>query len=312
MAFINCSCGMRNSTLNPRCIACRLPITEAPGSSRAPSATATPVLSIGARLGSWELGEQLGEGASARVFRARHVDTSVAAALKVMRQSADHATQRRFAREARVLSSLEHSSLATVLDVFEAQGHVCLALELSTGSTLEQRLTAGAVGTELTAVVAAQISGALATLHAAGLVHRDVKPANVLLTEQRGERVHARLIDLGLVLSLDNQLDSLRTESGMLVGSLAYAAPEVVLGGRAEPGSDVWSLGVMIFEMLAGKRPFDAPTRSGLAKEIVAGTVGQMPIAPPLSDLLPRMLSREPAARPRADELWRALDGSAQ
>ncbi len=144
-------------------------------------------------------------------------------------------------------------------------------------------------------------------MHIAGIVHRDVKPANIILV-QRPPQPHACLVDLGLARSVDGSLDSLRTEAGAVLGSLSYTAPETILGQPATPASDIWSLGITGFELLTGAPPFKASSRAGLASVIVNSEAPIPPAGPEVQALFQRMLEKEPQrrcgdARKLADEL---------
>ena len=316
MSFVTCSCGTRNSAFNPRCIACGKPVAEIPSTlaaSQPPRATprgqGAPL--PGTRFGSWVVRSAIGRGASGHTVLADHVTTGEMAALKILSEegATTSPSGRRFLREARVLRRVEHPHLARILDVSDTDERPWMALEYLDGPSLEEHTKERALERRHALHVLSQIADALSAVHAAGIVHRDVKPANVVLLALQPD-VDARLVDLGLARSFDQPLDSLRTETGVVIGSLAYAAPEVVVGEMAAPASDVWALGVMAFELFVGRLPFAAPTRAELAAAIVAGAIPLCdgPGSATVAAMLDRRLDHRPSS---ASDVARAFVAAA-
>jgi hypothetical protein len=212
-------------------------------------------------------------------------------------------------REALAARRLRHERCVRAYDVGHDASHVYIAYEYVPGRTVREALRAGALTDADTVEVAAQVLDALAHAHRTGIVHRDVKPSNILL-EDRGE-IAVRLLDFGLA-----QFDGADTLTavGDVPGTLAYIAPERLAGGEATPESDVWSVGVLLWESLSGRHPFWGVPLQEVARAIQDG-------APPLATergQLPRRLvaavdsalAHEPEARPRASELATQLRNS--
>ncbi|MCA8926075.1 MAG: protein kinase, partial [Planctomycetes bacterium] len=203
------------------------------------------------KFGDYTLRGVLGRGGMSTVFRAHDPSLSREVALKVCTPGAASAEEsQRLVREGRVLAQIRHPHLVTLLDAGEHHGAAYLVMELIQGETLEDRLRrAGPLPLEEAVDLVVKLAHALGALHARGIVHRDVKPANVLLTPE-GEPL---LTDLGLA-----QGDALSrlTETGVCVGTPAYLAPEQIRRSRTTPAADVYALGVLLYEQLSGRLPF--------------------------------------------------------
>jgi len=229
------------------------------------------------------------------VFRASREDGSVVA-LKVLRPelSGDEGYRRRFEREGRIASSLTHPHLVEVVDAGEADGWSYLASRFVPGESLAERLERdGPLPVETVVQIASEVGTALDTLHASDLVHRDVKPSNVMLA-QRG----AELTDFGVARAT---ADSVLTAPGRVVGTLDYLAPEVIRGEPAQPPADVYALGCLLYECLTGAPPFGSRPFA----EAAVAHVSEDPPDPSRRDL-PRQLwtalrhglAKDPADRP--------------
>jgi eukaryotic-like serine/threonine-protein kinase len=245
------------------------------------------------RVGRYQLDEVLGEGASGVVYRARD-DTGTTVALKLLRaEAADETVRRRFVREARLAREIRSSHVVPILEVDEAGGATYLVMPYYAGGSLRDRLRAARrLGLDETLAVAAQLGRGLDALHERGIVHRDVKPSNVLLDGEGG----AALADFGLARGADwTRL----TRDGQVVGTPQYLAPELIEGGEATPASDVYALGCVLYECLAGHPPF----RARHPAELAFAHLTETPAAPPevsgdVADALLMALEKEPAARP--------------
>jgi serine/threonine protein kinase len=203
-------------------------------------------------LGPWQLDELIGEGGMGLVFRAMHAETGAVAALKLIKPqlARDEEHRRRFVREARAAREVRHRHLVGVLDAGESDGRAWLALEFVAGRPLDARLRDGGPLPAADAIrMAAEIGSALDAIHAAGLVHRDVKPANILF-DAAG---HSRLTDFGLATGADY---SVITQPGKVLGTMDYLAPELIRGEPPGPGSDLYALGCAVYECFAGHPPF--------------------------------------------------------
>jgi eukaryotic-like serine/threonine-protein kinase len=218
----------------------------------------------------YRLGRKIGEGASGTVYEAEHVDLGRNVALKILHAGSASAPEpmERFRREARAVASLSHPNLVQLYDFgksFDGRGY--LAMELCPGETLDARLRAGPMGWRLAAHIAIETAKALAAAHAAGLVHRDLKPHNLMLidSEPRPEAPSVKLLDFGIatVLTPDRRppTDKERALRGFVVhGTPEYMAPEQVTGDTVDGRADLYALGCVLYEMLTGVRAFDGPS----------------------------------------------------
>jgi serine/threonine protein kinase/cyclophilin family peptidyl-prolyl cis-trans isomerase len=207
-------------------------------------------------LGKYELLALLGSGAYAEVYRARDTRLKHIVALKLLKPAliADDDALHRFLLEAQVACDLFHTNIATVLDLGETEGRVFLAMRFIDGPSLAQRLKdKGAISWDEALEITCQVGSALAFAHAKGLVHRDVKPANILLGSEG-----AVLTDFGLVRAME--AGSNLTRTGSFIGTPQYMPPEVWQGQPAGPSADQYALACVLVEMLTGKALFDAPT----------------------------------------------------
>jgi serine/threonine protein kinase len=255
----------------------------------------------GARLldGRYRLGARLGGGAVAEVFRGVDERLARPVAVKLFRGDAAEQLQRHEA-EMRTLASLDHPSLVTVYDAGDDEGQPYLVMQLVEGNTLADELRRGPLGPDRTARYGATLADALAYVHAQGFVHRDVKPANVLISGDG--RVH--LADFGIARLVDS---AHVTSTGEVLGTPAYFAPEQVSGRPVGPAADVYALGIVLLECLTGRRPFE-----GTAMEVAMARVNRDPELPaslpePWRDLLRAMTAREAAQRVTAPQAADAL-----
>ena len=257
--------------------------------------------------GRYQLGERLGGGAVADVFRGVDKRLERPVAVKVFRGDAA-AQLHRHEAEMRTLASLDHPSLVSVFDAGTAEetGQPFLVMQLVEGHTLADELHEGPLTAERAATYGAALADALAYVHARGFVHRDVKPANVLIAADG--RVH--LADFGIARLVDSAHE---TRTGDVLGTPAYFAPEQVAGEPVAAPADVYALGIMLIEALSGERPFE-----GTAMEIALARVNRSPDVPTTlsqgwQTLLAAMTARNPRDRPSAgqvaDNLRRLAEG---
>jgi serine/threonine protein kinase len=194
--------------------------------------------------------------------------------------AADGRYRERFARESRLAAAIDHPHVLPIYDAGEDQGRLYLVMRYVQGADLGRRLgLGGPLDLETTAEVIAQVASALDAAHAHGLVHRDVKPANILIADRPAGPPHCYLADFGISRDLEASEDLTRT--GALMGSVDYVAPEMVQEGRGDPAGDVYALGCVAFECLAGRPPF----RRGSDVSTLWAHVNEPP--PVLSDRLP-------------------------
>jgi serine/threonine protein kinase len=264
-------------------------------------------LQPGDAFGDFVIDDQLGEGGMGIVFRAIREDGAVVA-LKVIKPGlvADEKTARRFAREARAASEVDHPHLIDLIDAGDVDGVGYLAMRYVAGKSLDDRIRAhGPLPGEDTTRIVAEIASALDALHAAGLVHRDVKPSNILLDEERG----ALLTDFGLAKRRDY---SMLTAPGQMLGTLDYIAPEMLRGEEPGPSADLYALGCVVCECLSGEPPFGGRSmfEVGMAHlgDPPPDPCGSRADAPPaLSEVALRALAKEPSQRPASATVYAEL-----
>jgi serine/threonine-protein kinase len=271
---------------------------------------------IGRTLGRYRIVEQLGEGGMGAVFRAEDPRLERDVALKVLHGGPllDESARRRLRLEARALSRLLHPNIATLFDLDSEAGVDFLVLEFVAGRTLADTLAEGPLPEPRARAIALEVAAALEAAHELGVVHRDLKPGNVVLTP----RGHAKVLDFGLAqfLPAAGALSSAPTANAApagIAGTLPYMAPEQVRGAGADARSDLWALGVLLFEMTTRARPFAQEEFASLLYAIVHDSAPRLRdlrpgLSPALEAIVARCLEKEPARRfADAPALIRAL-----
>ena len=255
-------------------------------------------------LGRYRPIRPLGSGGMGHVWLARDERSGLDIALKIVAREGK--SGHRAEREARAAASLRHPRCQRILSLARDPSHVYIAYEYVPGRTLREALRSGELDDRATLEVGAQIAEALAHAHGRGIVHRDVKPSNVLLAE--AARVDVRLLDFGLAQMAE--FDTL-TGLGDIPGTLAYISPERLQGLPATPAADVWAVGVIVWEALAGEHPFWGGDLSETSRSIEAGAPALETLRPDLPEHVHRTVSAalvaNPQRRPSAGRLAEEL-----
>ena len=278
-------------------------------------------LSSGTRLGSYEIIAPLGAGGMGEVYRARDTNLGRDVALKTLPDRVTHDPERlaRFRREAQVLAALNHPHIASIYGVEEVSGQRFLVLELVEGETLAARDPRGPLPFDEALAIAREIAEALQAAHEKGIIHRDLKPANIALTPH--DRV--KVLDFGLAKATDAAAASdvaalnsptitspaMLTGMGVILGTAAYMSPEQAKGRQADKRSDVWAFGCVLFEMLAGRRPYEgddvSETLAAVLKSDPPWNALPPSLSPAVRSLLDGCLEKNP--RERISDLSTAL-----
>lgn len=244
--------------------------------------------------GAYRVLSTLGAGGEGAVVRASRVSDEIPVAVKRLHlhRVADGEARTRFEREARALNGLEHPNIIRMLDYgFDDHGPY-LVMELLTGRTLDALLRDGPLPPEVALELGIQIAAGLAHAHAEGVVHRDLKPENVFVEDVPGRGLCAKLLDFGLARFFDHDrwadAESL-TREGTVLGTPLYMPAEQSLGQQADTRSDVYAVGVVIFEMLAGVPPFDAADRLSLVRAHAMSPLPPLAVARTSLTVLPEL-----------------------
>ena len=268
-------------------------------------------LSPGTSLGHYDVTSLLGEGGMGQVWQATDTQLNRQVALKILPDAFADDPDRlaRFTREAHILASLNHPNIAAIYGIEEAEGTRALVLELVEGPTLADRIAHGPVPIDEALPIAKQIAEALEAAHEAGVIHRDLKPANIKVREDGTVKV----LDFGLAKALDPNpegdpsqsptLTAAATQMGVIMGTAAYMSPEQARGKVVDKRSDIWAFGCVLFEMLTGRRVFEAGDVSEVLALVLVKDVEltSVPTDVPTSirTLLGRCLTKEPRDRLR-------------
>jgi non-specific serine/threonine protein kinase len=252
---------------------------------------------IGTTVSHYRILEKLGEGGMGVVYKAQDTRLERLVALKFLPPDLTDVPEakQRFITEARAASALNHPNVATVYDIGEADLRSFIAMELVEGETLKSRLKAGRLSIEQVKAIGLQIAEGLHAAHSKGIVHRDIKPDNLLFTRDG----HIKIMDFG-VAKLGN---GGMTRTGTTVGTLAYMSPEQLVAEDVDSRSDLWSFGVVLYEMVAGEQPFRRGSEAAVIYEILNKEpapleVHRPDVPPTLRAVISQLLQKDPAMRP--------------
>jgi serine/threonine protein kinase/Tol biopolymer transport system component len=265
---------------------------------------------IGSTISHYQILERLGGGGMGVVYKAKdlRLDRWVALKFLLVERGASDEDRRRFLREAKASSALDHPNICGVYDIGESDdGRLYLAMAYVPGETLKSRIAHGTLTSAEAVDIAAQIADGLAEAHSKKITHRDIKPANVIV----GDGGRIKIVDFGLAGLADQ---TRLTRPGIAIGTASYMSPEQCRGEAADPSTDLWALGVVLYEMLSGRLPFP-----GERPEAVIRAILQRPpdplrgLEPELERIVLRALEKDPADRyPNAEAMRADLEGFRQ
>jgi len=260
----------------------------------------------GTVVGQYIIEAKLGRGGQGVVYLGRDTHLNRRVALKFLPPALvdDVSARLRFIREAQTAAAVQHPNVCRIYAIETTdEGEPFIAMAYCQGVTLRQALNDAVLSIADAVDIAAQIAAGLSAAHAQGVVHRDIKPGNVMLTDEG-----VKILDFGLARFLDS---SQITSAGSLLGTASYISPEQIRCEPADPRSDVWSLGIILYEMLTGAPPFTGSHPDAICYAITHEPIRPSTMGVPLAfrSLVFRALSRNPARRPAADELARYLRG---
>jgi len=264
------------------------------------------------KIAHYRVIEKIGEGGMGEVYRAEDTKLGRSVALKILPEQfvQDETRLTRFSREAQLLASLNHPNIAAIHGLEEADGITALALELVEGETLAERIGRGPIPLEEAAPIALQIAEALEAAHEKGIIHRDLKPANIMFAADG----RVKVLDFGLAKALDDgshtdmtqspTLSVQATQAGIILGTAAYMSPEQAAGKQADRRADIWAFGVVLAEMLTGRRTFQGESVSYVLAAVLKDEpdLDNLPVSVPnrIKRLLRRCLHKDPKQRLQA------------
>ena len=241
------------------------------GKSVAASAIVGAAVSVPARVGRYRITDTLGEGGMGVVYAALDEQLERPIALKVLRHesAADSTARERFSREARLAASVNHPHICQLYEIGESDGQPFIAMERLDGESLAARLSRGPMPIAETVQIGLEVLAALEALHRRGITHRDLKPSNIFLTPHG-----AKVLDFGVSLSQTGDVTRPPlTSPGAILGTPKYMAPEQVLGNVATASADLFAMGAILYEMLAGAAAFEADGVHAVLQNVLHGEV---------------------------------------
>ncbi len=278
-------------------------------------------IQVGKAISRYRISERLGTGGMGVVYRAHDERLGRDVALKLLTGVSldSESAARRFVREAQLAATLNHPNIVTIYEVEEADGYHFIAMEFVEGETLRARIARGPLELDEAIRIGADVADALDAAHALGLIHRDIKPANILLT--RAGR--AKVADFGLAKRVEGEAGAVHdapaatvsnlTQAGAVAGTISYMSPEQTRGDTLDPRSDIFSLGVVLYEALTGRLPFEGPTALAVIHEIAlveppAPSRIRRGLPRTLDAIVLRAMAKDRERRPaRASEIAQAL-----
>ena len=270
---------------------------------------------IGTTLAHFRITAKLGQGGMGEVYRAEDTKLGREVAIKVLPEAVANDPERlaRFEREARMLAALDHSNIAAIYGLQEAEGRKLLIMQLAPGETLAERIDRGPISGEEALPIALQIAKALEAAHEKGIIHRDLKPANVKVTPEG----QVKVLDFGLAKALEPEqtsggealltqsptLTAQMTQAGVILGTAAYMSPEQVRGHPVDKRADIWAFGCLLFEMLTGESAFGGSETTEILASVLRDDpeMGHLPasLPPRARRIIERCLRKDPLRRLR-------------
>jgi serine/threonine protein kinase len=273
-------------------------------------------LTPGTRLGPYEISAQIGAGGMGEVYRATDTNLARKVAIKVLPESmaADAERLARFDREAKTLAALNHPNIAAIYGLERSDGQTALVMELVEGPTLADRIAEGPIPVDEALPIAKQITDALAAAHEQSITHRDLKPANVKVRPDGTVKV----LDFGLAKAIDTNpapqhltrsptiTTPAMTQAGVILGTAPYMSPEQARGQQVDKRADIWAFGVVLYETVTGRRPFDGETISDTLASVLKSEPDLQPVPASVRPLLQACLEKDPGRRLRdIGDVWR-------
>ena len=267
----------------------------------------------GQHLGSYRLLDRLGAGGMGEVWRAEDTKLLREVAIKILpaQLAQDPEWKSRFLREARTIAQLNHPNIATIYGIEETKDALFIAMELVRGESVSTMISRGPLMPMDAVRVAVHVADGLSEAHAKGIIHRDIKPDNVIVSPR-----HVKVLDFGIAKQIGGANDPSLTQGGMVMGTPHYLSPEQALGKPVDARTDIFSLGVVLYEMLSGTKPFTGEAITEVMLKIVMSeaqdiAVTAVGVTPKLADIVRRCMAKEPDKRfETCDELREQLAAS--
>ncbi|MDH3531265.1 MAG: serine/threonine protein kinase, partial [Acidobacteriota bacterium] len=260
---------------------------------------------VGENIGRYEIAGMVGAGGMGEVYLAKDTQLGRDVALKILRPEfcLDEDRVKRFLYEARSVSGLNHPGIITIHEIVESGRHLFIATEFVDGETVRGKIESGSLDLRAAIVIAEQVADALAVAHEAQIIHRDVKPENIMV---RKDGI-VKILDFGLakplVASGEKSGDEhllVETQPGLVIGSVRYMSPEQARGKETDGRTDIWSLGVVLYEMITGVTPFDGESISDQLAALIHSEPKPLEgITPRLDEIIRKCLRKDPSERYR-------------